>query len=221
MAFNGTPVSQLTEWPDQSLYFEDRKQYPRCRTREDYIRKFQLLTRKTEGCWLWLGTTNRRNSKGKHGLFQFDTHMFGIPSKSKTSPWPIGRFAWLIHHGIDPGDLLVCHTCDNGMCCNPAHLFLGTPSDNMQDMLDKGRAAWQNPNHPISRRQFRRLNFSISTGKRYVVQEIRRIYVEEGWSIAALGRRFGYEQSSIFRMLEGRYGLPPIETDKHNRTVTV
>jgi hypothetical protein len=38
------------------------------------------------------------------------------------------------YHGM-----VVMHTCDNRLCCNPAHLVLGTQTENVRDMDGKGR----------------------------------------------------------------------------------
>ncbi len=38
-----------------------------------------------------------------------------------------------------PGDMCVCHKCDNRRCVNHEHMFLGTRADNMHDCHAKGR----------------------------------------------------------------------------------
>lgn len=51
------------------------------------------------------------------------------------------RAAWLLTHGSLPErPLEVCHSCDNPLCCNPRHLWIGTHYQNMIDKVTKGRA---------------------------------------------------------------------------------
>jgi hypothetical protein len=52
---------------------------------------------------------------------------------------PAHRIAWQLTAGPIPAGVYVCHHCDQPACCNPAHLFLGTQTDNMRDCAAKGR----------------------------------------------------------------------------------
>jgi hypothetical protein len=81
---------------------------------------------RSPGCWLWTLGTNSR------GYGQFCSG-----GRSRLAH----RAAWEVANGAIPSGMYVCHHCDTPACVNPAHLFLGTASDNARDREAKGRSA--------------------------------------------------------------------------------
>lgn len=147
--------------------------------RPSWIDRFLKKIDKTDpsGCWLWRCATN---GKAGYGLF--------YPTlKQKVYAH---RFSFLIHNGQIPASMLVCHRCDVPLCVNPAHLFLGTPGDNIRDAYQKGR-----------RRQ-RRL-WKLTDG---LVGQIR----EALGSYREIAARFGVHKSTVGKIKNHRlpYGRP-------------
>jgi DNA-binding CsgD family transcriptional regulator len=55
---------------------------------------------------------------------------------------------WQFENGEIPDGMCVLHTCDNRLCVNPNHLFIGTHLDNAKDRDQKGRAGYAGSGAP-------------------------------------------------------------------------
>lgn len=88
-----------------------------------------------DGCILWIGTTN---GKG-YGLLGTEINA------GKSHMRYAHRIAWALKHGDIPPKMVVCHKCDNPLCVNIDHLFVGTYKQNTLDMVKKNRHYWNKP----------------------------------------------------------------------------
>ena len=125
--------------------------------------------RSPDDCWPWAASRN----KG-YGVFY-------LPSEGRTTQ--AHRVAWLLSNGSIPPDLYVCHRCDNRPCCNPAHLFLGTHRDNMDDAKKKHRMPGP---RKLTDEEVRQIRAATDTQK-------------------SIAEHFGISRSYVYRLKRGDY----------------
>jgi HNH endonuclease len=147
---------------------------PKFRISPTAIDRFWAKVKKSddpEGCWLWQGAPGR----GGYGVIKVDSY----------ASMYAHRFSYELANGPIPEGLDVLHRCDVPLCVNPSHLWLGTPVDNMTDMMKKGRCTYA----------------KLTPDK---VVEIRRLYATGDYPQTELAKQFGVNQMSISNVVTRR-----------------
>lgn len=136
------------------------------RPKEDIATRFwsKVDKRGENECWNWKGCVGPK----QYGSFAI-----------KNSQITAHRMVFILQSGELPTYIQVCHTCDNRLCVNPNHLFLGTNDDNVKDRVAKGRNAKYQP---------KRLSPEVAA-------HIRRLH------------KSGYKQSDICKIFYVRYSV--------------
>lgn len=137
-------------------------------------------------CWIWTASVR---SNG-YGQFRY----FGKPVVAN-------KVALLLNGTVIPDGIFCCHKCDNPICVNPSHQFLGTHQDNMSDCVKKGRlrpqnglAAIKRTPRPIMPRGEANAQSKLLTDQ---VREILRTPKSYG-SGRVLARKFGVTEQCIW-----------------------
>lgn len=130
-----------------------------------------------DGCWLWIAA---KATKWGYGYFYLSNKYVYAH-----------RLSYQLTYGPIPDGLHVCHHCDNPPCCNPKHLFAGTRTDNMRDMVKKGR----------SRRDEHKGNAHLTID---MVRQIRQRYPQSGITQQQLADEYDISRRTIRDILNRR-----------------
>lgn len=145
--------------------------------------RFWRFVNRTDSCWLWTG------SHGNYGFISVN-YRPGEPTQLLAH-----RVSWEIHFGEIPDGLFVLHDCPGGdqpLCVNPAHLWLGTPGDNMRDMVAKGRR-YDNSGE----------NNGSAKLTWEVVRALRALHAQGGTSIATLAASLRVHRATVQDVVHG------------------
>jgi HNH endonuclease len=153
-------------------------------------------------CWLWTA------SHGREGYGRITLHAASSSATGMMRNINAHRLSWMLNCGDIPQGLWVLHNCpggDNRLCVNPAHLWLGTNKENIQDALHKGTLAFGDRNgvrrHPEAVVRGAKQGNAVLTDE-YVL-DIRYL-AAHGMPHRLLGYIYGVNRTSIGRIVRGQ-----------------
>ena len=101
-------------------------------THEKMTHKLMSKVKKTDSCWIWTGS----KSDSGYGWITINHRRYLVH-----------RLSYMLHIGEIPPKALICHTCDNPLCVNPDHLYVGSNMTNTEDKLKRNRLGKMGQKH--------------------------------------------------------------------------
>ena len=105
-------------------------------------------------CWRWTGNAHYPDPNRLIGTITFN-------AKS----WTSHVVSFMVHNGLRVRpDGFICHHCDNSICVNPAHLYLGTPQSNVRDRQARNRFRHGKNQRMLTNEQVSNIRELLKTG---------------------------------------------------------
>lgn len=155
--------------------------------------RFWKRVKKSDGCWEFQG-----HSEGGYGRLQVNgRHAFAHVA------------SWVIHNGPLPVDKVVAHSCDNRKCVRPDHLEAITQTQNMRDMVARGRDG--------SEKRSGDRNYKTKITEAQAV-EICEALKNKTATIRSLAKKLGVTFNAVYHIALGkRRGVPASIASKQRR----
>jgi len=127
----------------------------------------------SDACWPWTGCTDRHG----YGLIKWQR-------KARL----VTRLTWELANGPIPDGQHICHRCDNPLCRNVKHLWLGTNSENMADREAKGRT----------------LRGEKNSSAKLTEADVRSIRTKAAGTKVSIAKRYGISPQSVYDIVARR-----------------
>lgn len=133
-------------------------------------------------CWNWSGPKSGARGKWQYGCFDVNS------KKQRAHQYALKSF------GVEKkNNAILCHKCDNTLCCNPAHLYWGSYRENSMDAVSRGRQNLETGSERYN---------AILTESQVAAIKRQAPFRKYGW-LTATAKKYGVRHSAVWNIITG------------------